>query len=165
MRTAIQNLAKRREDEEGFTLIELMVVVLIIAILMAIAIPTFLSARNTANDRAAQSDLRNALTAEKSIYANDGQSYISDTVSLNSAEANLSWTTGFAASAKTNQVAVSLSTTGKTVCLTSQSASGSYFEIVDNGSSTMYGSLGSTAPTACSGTPMPSGSGWSSTAW
>jgi len=44
-------LRKRRNDEEGFTLIELMVVVLIIAILLAIAIPTFLGARERANDR------------------------------------------------------------------------------------------------------------------
>jgi type IV pilus assembly protein PilA len=59
---------RRHDDEEGFTLIELMVVVLIIAILIAIAIPTFLGARARAQDRAAQSSLRNALTAAKTAY-------------------------------------------------------------------------------------------------
>src|SRR5687767_14755614 len=58
----------RRKDDEGFTLIELMVVVLIIAILIAIAIPTFLGARTRAQDRAAQSSLRNALTSAKTIF-------------------------------------------------------------------------------------------------
>ena len=57
-------------EEEGFTLIELMVVVLIIAILLAIAIPTFLGARNSANARATQSNLRNALTAEQTEWTN-----------------------------------------------------------------------------------------------
>jgi type IV pilus assembly protein PilA len=49
-------------------LIELMVVLLIIAILLAIAIPTFLGVTNTAGDRAAQSNLTNALTEAKALY-------------------------------------------------------------------------------------------------
>jgi type IV pilus assembly protein PilA len=70
----LATLKARRDREEGFTLIELMVVVLIIAILIAIAIPTFLGARQRAEDRAAQSSARNALTAAKTIFT-DSQSY------------------------------------------------------------------------------------------
>ena len=70
-------IARRRDSEEGFTLIELMVVVLIIAILIAIAIPQFLGARGRAQDSAAKSDLRNALTAEKTFYT-DTQAYSAD---------------------------------------------------------------------------------------
>jgi prepilin-type N-terminal cleavage/methylation domain-containing protein len=47
------SVAGGRSGEAGFTLIELMVVVLIIAILIAIAIPTFLGARSRAQDRVA----------------------------------------------------------------------------------------------------------------
>ena len=72
----IAKLRARRDgnDEGGFTLIELMVVVLIIAILIAIAIPTFLGARERAQDKAAQSSLRNGLTAAKTIYT-DSEDY------------------------------------------------------------------------------------------
>ena len=71
----LQALKQRREDEQGFTLIELMVVVLIIAILLAIAIPTFLGAQERAKDRAAQSNLRNAYTAAKTVFT-DTQTWI-----------------------------------------------------------------------------------------
>ncbi len=70
MLTAVKQRLER-DKEEGFTLIELMVVLLIIAILLAIAIPTFLGARNTANARSTQENLRNALTAEQTNWTNN----------------------------------------------------------------------------------------------
>ena len=85
-------LRKRTQDDQGFTLIELMVVVLIIAILIAIAIPTFLGLRRRAQDRAAQSDLRNGLTAAKAFYT-DNETYTGfDAAQGELIEPSLNWT-------------------------------------------------------------------------
>lgn len=61
-------LPSNRDCERGFTIIELMVTVLIVAILISIAVPSFAGARQRTNDRAAQTLIRNALATEKVVY-------------------------------------------------------------------------------------------------
>ena len=119
--------------DEGFTLVELMVVVLIIAILIAIAIPTFLGARQRAQDRAAQSNLRNALTAEKVIYTDD-EVFTATLADLTAVEPSLTWQA--AASTAPAQVYVRISgvvgppaVANNVTCLESQSAAGTTFVI------------------------------------
>jgi type IV pilus assembly protein PilA len=132
---------KRLRDEEGFTLIELMVVVLIIAILIAIAIPTFLGARRRAQDRQAQSNLRNALTAEKTFYS-DKQAYTATGSDLESIESSLSYVTSGTALAKNREVKIELGATDQVTCLTTQSASGTTFVLGDIAASSTQSNIG-----------------------
>jgi type IV pilus assembly protein PilA len=163
----LATLRKRfaRDDEEGFTLIELMVVVLIIAILLAIAIPTFLGARERAQDRAAQSNLRNALTAEK-VYYTDNQTYTEDSGSglIKAIEPSLTFASAATVPATTGTVSINvednLTNTDTIVTLGAKSASGKCFYLKDvavaasggESAGTKYGvSTASPCPAAATG--------------
>ena len=67
-------LKKFRKGEKGFTLIELLIVVAIIGILAAIAIPQFAAYRQKAYNSSAQSDLKNLKTGMEAYMA-DNQQY------------------------------------------------------------------------------------------
>jgi type IV pilus assembly protein PilA len=155
MLKAFQN---RMKDDKGFTLIELMVVVLIIAILIAIAIPTFLGLRKRAQDRAAQSDLRNGLTAAKAFYTDHdtftpftdlavGADFDSD--EGETIEPSLDWDDDAVAS--TEGVVSVREVSSNTVLLSTMSASGDIFCIGDDNGENVSGKDEQTTIAACTG--------------
>ncbi len=147
----IKGLRRTSSADAGFTLIELMVVLLILAILLAIAIPTFLGVTKSANDRAAQSNLNTALVNAKSIFQQNSQSYnltgttnptttvlaASMVASLISSQPNLSFQAGAVTSGQTpSTISVAVAADGNGVALAEQAkGTGNCWYVIDNSQS------------------------------
>jgi type IV pilus assembly protein PilA len=115
---------RRPSGEDGFTLIELMVVVLIIGVVIAIALATFLGARKRAQDRATQSNMRSGLAAALAYYteAQDWDGF--DAVRAATEEPRIDWVDpGPPVSGQTAIVVHA----GQELLLVGQSGSGTYF--------------------------------------
>jgi type IV pilus assembly protein PilA len=151
-------MRERLDKDEGFTLIELMVVVLIIAILIAIAIPSFLGFRRNAQDRSAQSDVRNVLLAEQAYYT-EHETYTTSQANLATIEPSI------ILDASDATVATVVVAGTDSVCLTRTSASGNSFSVwMGEGGGIHYGKADLSAAT-CSDDPTAQAShtpnGWS----
>ncbi len=70
-----------RKRKRGFTLIEIMIVIMIIGMLLAVAVPSFLRARDVSRARACQSNLKN-LVGAKERWAMDNNRGATDTPTM-----------------------------------------------------------------------------------
>ncbi len=147
----IKAIRRGLNKDEGFTLIELMVVVMIIAVLIAIAIPSFLGFRKSAQDRSAQSEVRNVLLSEKAYWLDNGD-YTETIADITAFEPNANM---HATAPATGVVAQLNATSSDTVCLTRTADSGNTFAIWESSTAgTWYGEtdLATTCPDAAPGT-------------
>jgi type IV pilus assembly protein PilA len=129
-------------SDEGFTLIELMVVLLILAILLAIAVPTFLGTSKSAKDRAAQQNLNTALVDSDTVFQTNGQSFALGTTtqyqsfatfmatSLAANEPSLAFVT--TNSTSPSNISVSVSGGGNGIVLADRAPSGDCWYTIDN---------------------------------
>jgi type IV pilus assembly protein PilA len=67
--------AERADGDRGFTMIELLVVVVIIGVLVAIAIPLYLNYRKGAENKSTAADIRGGISAVEQYYTENGNVY------------------------------------------------------------------------------------------
>ena len=124
----LNRIRARATAKEGFTLIELLVVVIIIGILAAIAIPSFLGQRSSAQNAGAQSLVRNAQSTMEAYFAT-GQAYTGAAdATLSPLEPNIDWIDGTAAAAANDRVGIT-GVGANAYALVTQARSGNWYTV------------------------------------
>jgi len=118
-------------DDAGFSLVELMMVVLIVAVMIAIAVPTFLGATDRARDRAVEQNVRNALTAARAAGA-DAAGYTDVVLSdFPISEQQFTWLDGATPSRSPVEISVGIDNPNAVVTLVALGDSGDCFMLRD----------------------------------
>ena len=154
----LTKLRVRTQSESGFTLVELLVVMLIIGLLAAIAIPAFFNQRDKAKDSDAKEGVRTAQTAMETCATDNGGKYTGcDSTDLTTIEPTL------------NDYGANLTVVGTptdttyTVQMKSDGADGNLFQISRGSTGTIDYLCGTTAGTPPTGTGKagcPTGGNW-----
>jgi type IV pilus assembly protein PilA len=126
---------RTRMDQRGLTLVELLVVVLIIGILAAIALPAFTGQRGKAQDSEAKTAARNAATALETYFTREVTYVGATTARLQAIEPSLKGAKGLKLSslgATTYAVSVSSKSPAATVYTVSRMATGAVVRRCDD---------------------------------
>jgi prepilin-type N-terminal cleavage/methylation domain-containing protein len=153
--------ARAARSEEGFTLLELMMVILIIAILIAVLMPVFAGASSRAKDRAMQTNLSTAVKAAKVSY-NEKLDYTQVGLGTLTADSgSLNFVAGGVVPDTQSAVSVDL-VNESYIVISGQSKAGDCFYVSDDEStgSTLYARLGGAGGCAANGAPLPNDPAW-----
>lgn len=120
-----------RRHDDGFSLVELLVVVTVLGILVAVAVPTFAAAGDRAGTRAAEVDLRTAANAALVLALEAGGTFVEDGTAISPADLHDEEPSlEFAASATGDVIGVSVDADETTMHLTKYDRGGTLVELV-----------------------------------
>ena len=141
-------------QNRGFTIVELLIVIVVIAILAAISIVAYNGIQNRANDSTAQAELRGAATLmeEDKITSTDGEYVV---IGSDIADMGIKFSHG-AYDTSVNNLYICRSNSGDAYSITARSNSGNHFTVGSDSSVSEYtGGWG--AANVCPSTGFPAG--------
>jgi prepilin-type N-terminal cleavage/methylation domain-containing protein len=142
------DVLKRLRSEDGFSLVELSVVLVNFGILLALATPAFLGAVHRTQDQSAKASVRTALTAGRIVYASEADYTAATVTELQGVDGSILWVDEITTSIE--PTTVSRDTAGGLLTLAAYSNAGNCFFLLDDpDGAPQFGSLIAVAPADC----------------